>query len=123
MNSRNPSKHWIDLAFADNVALLADTAENTPHLLIGLQESVTFVSLHLNEGKTEYISISIDTEKSIDSSYIKMVDDLKYHGSWIIDSGKDLNTQKTQAWSACVSVCVTAFTQWWLSCLCMCIHA
>ena len=103
-SSRHPAKHITDLEFADDIALLADSLDNAQHLLLSLQEAAALVGLHLNEGKTEYISTSSSTDTtiiSIDGSEIKTVTYFKYLGSWIMDSGKDYNTRKAQAWSAC----------------------
>ena len=105
MSSRHPSKHLTDLGFADDIALLADCMENAQHLLKALQEAAALVGLHLNEGKTEFISNSQESQntslKTLNGTDIKKVDDFKYLGSWIMDSGKDFTIRKAQAWSAC----------------------
>ena len=102
-SSRHPSKHITDLDFADDIALLADSLDNAQHLLSSLQQAAALVGLHLNEDKTEYISNSSDDTpiSTLDGKNIKKVDDFKYLGSWIMDSGKDYKTRKAQAWSAC----------------------
>ena len=101
-SSRYPSKHLTDLDFADDIALLADCLENAQHMLTSLQEAAALVGLHLNEGKTEYITnCSGNTIKAQNGSDIKQVEDFKYLGAWVMDSGKDFTTRKAQAWSAC----------------------
>ena len=55
-SSRYPSKHLTDLDFVYDIALLADCLENAQHMLTSLQEAADLVGLHLNEGKTEYIT-------------------------------------------------------------------
>ena len=105
MSSRHPSKHIPDLDFADDIALLADCMENAQHLLNSLEEAAALVGLHLNEGKTEFISNSEAPQDTTltarNGNNIKKVTDFKYLGSWIMDSGKDFASRKVQAWSAC----------------------
>ena len=98
-SSRNPSKHLTDLDFADDIALLADSLGNAQNLLLSLQQAAALVGLHINEDKTEYISTSSD--ETLGGASFKKVEDFKYLGSWVMDSGKDFTTRKAQAWSAC----------------------
>lgn len=97
-SSRYPSKHLTDLDFADDIALLADCLENAQHMLTSLQEAAALVGLHLNEGKTEYITnCSGNTIKAQNGSDIKQVEDFKYLGAWVMDSGKEFTTRKDGA--------------------------
>ena len=105
-STRHPSKHLTDLDFADDLSLLSNYLEDAQLLLHSLEHAASLVGLHLNKDKTQYITTSKSESviKTSDGHAIKKVEDFKYLGAWIMDSGKDFNTRKAQAWSACNKV-------------------
>ena len=103
-SSRHPALHITDADFADDIALLSDNLENAQVLLSSLESAANCTGLHLNEKKTECMPINIQGDFQIrtnSNNVLKRVDDYKYLGSHILNSGKDFNIRKGMAWSAC----------------------
>ena len=103
-SSRHPALHITDAFFADDIALLSDNLENAQVLLSSLESAANCTGLHRNEKKTECMPINIQGDFQIrtnSNNVLKRVDDYKYLGSHILNSGKDFNIRKGMAWSAC----------------------
>ena len=100
---RHPAQHLTDLGYADDLALISSLVNDAQSLLHSLEYAASLVGLYCNESKTEYVNTSKqDTSMQTQSGkFIKKVDDFKYLGSYIMDSGKDFKTRKALAWSAC----------------------
>lgn len=103
--SRDRTKYLTDLDYADDIALTSVLLENAQQLLVSLEDASAKVGLMLNAKKTEYLRINgCENEpplKSRNGTLLKSVDDFKYLGSYVVESRKDFETRKAQAWSAC----------------------
>ena len=73
-------------------------------MLSRVQRECQKVGLALNTNKTKYITYNIDTEgsalKTNDGTELEKVVELKYLGSWVDSTGKDITIRKAQAWQA-----------------------
>ena len=100
---RHPSKIIKDLAYADDVALLAHTLRLAEELLHNLENAAKQVGLKINEDKTKTVTINItDTYqiKTNDGAKIKTVPQFTYLGSEIPNSDLDFKRRKGKAWDA-----------------------
>ena len=102
LSRRIPSNMITDTDFADDIALLSDNVEKAQLLLTRLELAAEIIGLHINEKKTEFISINQNAPeiKSANGKHLKKVDDFKYLGSWISSSEKDMATRIGMAWTA-----------------------
>ena len=100
---RYPAEHLTDLDFADDLALFSQSVKDAESLLHSLEQEAAKVGLYCNESKTKFICTTTDPLQLKSSSGITIdkVDDFKYLGSFIMDSGKDFRTRKAMAWDAC----------------------
>ena len=73
----------LELQYADDCALVADSAQDLQHVLDLVSSLYTRLGLKINVQKTEYIQISQDssTDLSIEDSSIKKVECFRYLGS------------------------------------------
>jgi len=90
-------KYLTDLDFADDIALVSETVANAQILLQNFETAAATVSLTINQSKTKAM---ITGDITLKTRIIKTVDDFCYLRSWVAESNKDLNTPKTQAWTA-----------------------
>jgi len=108
--TRIKAKYLTDLAFADDIVLLAPSISNAQKLLSSLERKALKVGLKINQKKTEYILYgSWDINKTHRSIKVKegrlnRVEDYKYLGSWILNSKKDFLIRKELAWKAARSL-------------------
>ena len=100
---RHPTQHLTGLDFADDLALITELVEDAEAFLQLLGKAAALIGLHCNENKTEYINTSENYRylKSLSGVNLKRVEDLKYLGSWIMDSDKDFKSRKALAWVTC----------------------
>ena len=94
-----------DLAFADDVALLENSAERAQKQLDAYKDNALKVGLRLNIKKTEQLQLNqprdaILTKLVVDGQEIAVVDDFKYLGSHVGSTEKDVNTRIALAWVA-----------------------
>ena len=101
---RYPARKVSDADYADDLTLLADSIEEAQKFLERLEESAASVGLHINSGKTKYMSTGLEPDhddlKSLDGQLLEEVQDFVYLGAWIGDSGKDFEVRKAKAWNA-----------------------
>ena len=75
----------MDLAFADDIALLSDEIHKG-HVLTRVENEAAKIGLHLNDEKTEVMVYNILTPtplKAIGGKVIKIVENFKYLGPWM----------------------------------------
>ena len=94
-----------DLAFADDVALLENSAERAQKQLDAYKDNAAKVGLRLNIKKTEQMQLNQPKDANItklfvDGQEIAVVDDFKYLGSHIGSTEKDVSTRIALAWVA-----------------------
>ena len=94
-----------DLAFADDVALLENSAVRAQKQLDAYKENAAKVGLRLNIKKTEQMQLNQPKDANItklvvDGQEIAVVDDFKYLGSYVGSTEKDVNTRIALAWVA-----------------------
>ena len=93
-----------DLDFADDIALLSEEIQKAQELLTCVENKATKIGLRLNNKKTEVTVYNIPTPsplKTIGGKAIKITDNCKYLGSWMISSEQDIKVRKALAWDAC----------------------
>lgn len=101
---RYPAIKVTDADYADDVALITDTAAQAQEFLQALEVVASSVGLHLNESKTKFIGIhcnDTDIIQSSNGSHIEQVEDFKYLGAYIGSTIHDWETRKAKAWAAC----------------------
>jgi hypothetical protein len=101
--SRHPSKYLTDLAFADDITLLSENAENAQTMLSSIERVALTVGLKVNVSKTEFMLVgkwNTPITISLSTGQIKQVADFKYLGSWLLDSTKDFKVREALAWKA-----------------------
>ena len=93
-----------DLDFADDIALLSEEIQKAQELLIRVENEAAKIGLRLNDEKTEVMVYNIPTPsplKTIGGKAIKIVENFKYLGPWVISSEQDIKVRKALAWDAC----------------------
>lgn len=87
------------LAFADDMALLAEGKGEARIMLEKLHEVAEKTGLRVSYEKTEYIEYKHDKEKHLETRYgdIKRADKFKYLGEWIQPNGLDKEANKGRA--------------------------
>ena len=91
-----------DLDFADNIALLSDTAAQA--LLSNVENAALRVGLHVNAKKTQFMVYNQPTQveiHTVDGSCLEEVKDFKYLGLWVQSTEQDIKVRKAMAWKAC----------------------
>ncbi|XP_072028360.1 uncharacterized protein [Amphiura filiformis] len=102
-----------DLDFADDIALISDTASQAQELLERIEKAALRVGLHMNTKKTKCMVFNQQTEvdvRTADGTSLEVVKDFKYLGAWIKSSEQDIKTRKALTWRAC-----NKFTKIWKS--------
>ena len=93
-----------DLDFADDIALLSEEIQKAQELLTRVENEAAKFGLRLNDQKTEVMVYNIPTPSPLKTIYgkaIKIVENFKYLGSWIISSEQDIKVRKAMAWGTC----------------------
>ena len=93
-----------DLDFADDIALLSNTASQAQELLDKVEHAALRVGLHMNAKKTQFMAFNQPHDvqiKTQDGSNLKEVKDFKYLGAWMQSTEADIRTRKALAWKAC----------------------
>ena len=103
---RHPAVKICDVDFADDLALVTNTAAEAQSLLLSLEHAANEVGLHLNEGKTKYIGLNLQEDdvqhiNATSGEEVERVEDFVYLGSRIMKSEKDFDVRKAKAWGAC----------------------
>ena len=98
---RYPAKTITDADYADDIAILANTLNQTETLLHSLERAAVGIGLHVNAHKTEYMSFNqagdISTE---DGTSLKLVGKFTCLGSSVSSTEKYIDTRLTKAWTA-----------------------
>ena len=98
---RHPAKTITDTEYADDIALLANTPNQTETLLHSLERAATGICLHVNAHKTEYMCFNQAGDIStLGGTSLKLVDKFTYLGSSVSSTEKDIDTRLTKAWTA-----------------------
>ena len=87
--------------YADDIALLANTATQAETLLHDMERAATGFGLSVNTDKTEYMCFNQRGDIStLNGSSLKLVDKFTYLGSSISSTEKDIDTRLAKAWTA-----------------------
>ena len=88
---RHPAKTITDADYADDIAILANTPNQTETLQHSLERAAAGIGLHVNAHKTEY---KCDNQTgditTLDGTPLKLVDKFTYLGSNISSTEKDI---------------------------------
>ena len=97
---RYPAKTITDADYADDIALLANTPNQTETLLHSLERAAAGIGLHVNAHKTKYMYYNITGDiTTLDGASLKLVDEFTYLGSSVSSTEKDIDTRLTKAWT------------------------
>ena len=90
------------LDFADDIALISDTAEKARELLLAVERECRKIGLRLNAKKTKVIAYNINdtTITTLGGEVIEVKEDFKYLGSWIASTEHDIKIRRALAWNA-----------------------
>ena len=95
---RYPAKTITDADYADDIAILANTPNQTKTLLHSLERAATGIGLHVSAHKTEYMCYNQTGDISTqDGTSLKLVDKFTYLGSSVSSTEKDIDTRLTNA--------------------------
>ena len=101
LGRRFPATYITDTNFADDVTLLTDSIEDAQCLLSLVKKTAKEIGLSINEDKTEYISCNAPIPRNdtilANEKPLKKFNGLKYLGSWVGNSEKDMKMRKAQA--------------------------
>ena len=98
---RYPAKTITDADYADDLALLANTPNQTETLLHSLERAAAGIGLHVNAHKTEYMCYNqTGNITTLDGASLKLVDKFLYLGSSVSSTEKDIDPRLTKAWTA-----------------------
>ena len=97
---RYPAKTITDADYADDIAILANTHNQSETLLRSLKQAAVGIGLHINAHKTEYMRFNQTGDIStLDRSSLKLVDEFTYLGSSVSSTEKDIDTRLTKVWT------------------------
>ena len=100
-SGRYSAKTITDADYTDDIALLANTPNQTKTLLHSLERAAAGIGLHVNTHKTEYMCFNQASDIStLDGTSLKLVDKFTYQGSSVSSTEKDTDTQLTKAGKA-----------------------
>ena len=95
------AKTITDADYADDIAILANTANHAKTLLHNMERAAAGIGLHVNAHKTEYMCNNQTGDIStLGGSSLKLVDKFTYLGSSVSSTEKDIDTWLTKAWKA-----------------------
>ena len=101
---RYPTKTITDADYADyadDIAILENTPNQTETLLHSLERAAADIGLHVNVHTTEYMCYNQTGDIStLDRTSLKLVDKFTYLWSSVSSIEKDMNTRLTKAWTA-----------------------
>ena len=91
----------MDLDYADDIALLANTPAQAETLLHNLEWTAGSIVLHVNADKTEYMCFNQRGDISpLQGGLLKLVDKFTNLGSNVSSTEKDISTRLAKAWTA-----------------------
>ena len=86
-----------DADYADDIAILANTPNQTETLLYSLEQVAAGIGLHVNAHKTEYMCFNQTGDISTpDGTSLKLVDKFTYLGSSVSSTEKGIDTRLTK---------------------------
>ena len=94
-NRRYPSTHITDADYADDLALFTNNTADAEMLLHALETSANDIGLHINAGKTKFM-----TYNTLDQTSLKQVTEFTYLGSNIASTERDIEIRISKAWTA-----------------------
>ena len=98
---RYPAETITDADYADDIAILANTANQVETLLHSLERAAESIGLHVSAHKTEYMcyyqTVDIST---LDGTSLNLVDKSTYLGSNVSSTERDIDTRLTKTWTA-----------------------
>ena len=98
---RCPEAKLDNLGFADDIALLSNSAQSAQAQLDTICKHASEVGLIINPSKTKIIAINVPPPKILlYNTEIEVVKDFSYLGSYIASSEHDIKCRKGKAWSA-----------------------
>ena len=98
---RYPVKTITDTDYADDIAKLANTPNQTETLLHSLERATAGIGLHVNAHKTEYMCFNQAGDiTTLEGTSQKLVDKFTYLGSSVSSTEKDINMRLWKAWTA-----------------------
>ena len=101
INRRYPAKTITDADYADDIAILANTPNQSGTLLHSLERVAAGIGLHVNAHKTEYMCYNHTGDIStLNGTSLKLVDKFTSLGSSVSSTKKDIDTQLTKAGTA-----------------------
>ena len=91
-----------DLDFADDIALISDTAEKARELLLTVERECNKIGLQLNAKKTKVMAYNINDSSisTLDGTVLEVKNNFKYLGSWIASTDQDVRIRRALAWNA-----------------------
>ena len=102
-----PAKTITDAAYADDIAILANTPNQAETLLHSLERAAAGIGLYINAHKTEYMCYNqTGAISTIDGTPLKLVDKFTYLGSSVASTEKDIDTKLTKASTAINSLSI-----------------
>ena len=100
-NRRYPAKTITDADYADDRAILANTADQAETLLHSFERAAAGIGLSVNAHKMEYMCYNQTADTStLDRTPLNLVDKFTYLGSSVASTEKDIDTRLTKAWTA-----------------------
>ena len=104
---RNPAKTITDADYADDIAILANTPNQSKTLQHSLEPAAKGIGLHVNAHKMEYMCYNQTGDIStLDGIPLKLVDKFTYLGSSVSSTEKDIDTRLTKTWTAIDSLSI-----------------
>ena len=98
---RYPAQTIMDVDYADDIALQANTLAQAETLLHSLEWAAASISLHVNTDKTEYMCFNQRGDIStLNGNSLKHVDKFTYLGSSVSSTKTDINMRLAKAWTA-----------------------
>ena len=86
---RYPAKTIIDIDYANDIAILANTPNQAETLLHSLEQAPAGIGLHVNAHKTEYMCFNqTDDISKQEGTFLKLVDKFTYLGSSVSSTVK-----------------------------------
>ena len=96
-----PAKTITNADYADDIALLANTPNQSETQLHSLKRTAAGIGLHVNAHKTEYMRYYQTCDIStLDGTSLKLVDKFAYQGSRVSSTKNDIDTWLTKEWTA-----------------------
>ena len=104
---RYPAKTIMNVDYADDIALLANTSAQSQTLLHSLEWASTGIGLHVNADKMEYMCFNQRGDIStLNGGSLKLVNKFTYLGSSVSSTETDINMRLAKAWTAIDSLLV-----------------